>query len=210
METIARALFQSSERMAHLADGSVDLVVTSPPYPMVGLWDAHFAARCARVADALGRGEGEAAFARMHELLDPVWAEVVRVLRPGGIACVNVGDAVRTLGGDFRLYANHARVLERLCALGLTPLPDVLWRKPTNAPSKFLGSGMLPAGAYVTYEHEYILIARKGGLRRFRTAGERLLRRQSAFFWEERNRWFSDIWADLKGTVGIEMRRALL
>ena len=26
-----------------------------------------------------------------------------------------------------------------------------------------MGSGMFPAGAYVTYEHEYILVFRKGG-----------------------------------------------
>ena len=59
---------------------------------------------------------------------------------------------------------------------------------------------MLPAGAYVTYEHEYILVARKGGKRVFRTEADRAIRRQSAFFWEERNVWFSDLWVDLLGT----------
>ena len=78
-------------------------------------------------------------------------------------------------------------------------LPDILWRKPTNAPNKFLGSGMLPAGAYVTYEHEYILIVRKGGPRKFSPA-DKARRRRSAFFWEERNVWFSDVWLDLVGT----------
>jgi DNA modification methylase len=75
-----------------------------------------------------------------------------------------------------------------------------LWRKPTNAPNKFMGSGMLPAGAYVTLEHETILVARKGGKRAFLTAAEKNLRRESAYFWEERNRWFSDVWTDLRGT----------
>lgn len=61
-----------------------------------------------------------------------------------------------------------------------------------------MGSGMLPCGAYVTLEHEYILIFRKGKMRKFKTDEEKKNRRQSAFFWEERNTWFSDTW-DVKG-----------
>jgi modification methylase len=83
--------------------------------------------------------------------------------------------------------------------MGFDVLPVILWRKQTNAPNKFMGSGMLPAGAYVTLEHEYILVFRKGAKRVFKSADEKALRRRSAFFWEERNRWFSDIWLDLKG-----------
>ena len=91
---------------------------------------------------------------------------------------------------------------------GFTSLPDILWRKPTNAPNKFMGSGMLPAGAYVTYEHEYILIFRKGGKRAFdRPPRRRQLRRRSAYFWEERNVWFSDVWTDLTGDAPGSRRR---
>jgi hypothetical protein len=61
-----------------------------------------------------------------------------------------------------------------------------------------MGSGMLPSGAYVTLEHEYILVLRKGDKRRFDQTGKDR-RQRSAFFWEERNVWFSDIW-DFKGT----------
>ena len=63
-----------------------------------------------------------------------------------------------------------------------------------------MGSGMLPAGAYVTLEHEHILVLRKGNKRNFKTPEEKLRRQKSAFFWEERNLWFSDLWEDLKGT----------
>ena len=63
-----------------------------------------------------------------------------------------------------------------------------------------MGSGMLPAGAYVTLEHEYILILRKGGKREFKKESDKQNRRESALFWEERNLWFSDIWFDIKGT----------
>jgi hypothetical protein len=57
-----------------------------------------------------------------------------------------------------------------------------------------MGSGMLPAGAYVTLEHEYVLIFRKGGKRDFKTPEQKKVRTESAYFWEERNAWFSDTW----------------
>ena len=183
-----------------LDEGSVDLVVTSPPYPMIEMWDEAFGRQRPSAAEALAEGEGPRGFELMHEVLDAAWAEVHRVLRSGGIACVNIGDATRTLGEDFRLYSNHSRVLSGLQRAGFVLLPDILWRKPNNSPSKFLGSGMLPAGAYVTYEHEYILIARKGSRRQFGTPEEKSRRRESAFFWEERNLWFSDLWPDIPGT----------
>jgi DNA modification methylase len=62
-----------------------------------------------------------------------------------------------------------------------------------------MGSGMLPPGAYVTLEHEFILIFRKGEKREFKKQQEKENRQNSSYFWEERNIWFSDLW-DVKGT----------
>lgn len=185
--------------MSAIDDASVHLVVTSPPYPMIAMWDDAFAEMAPGVADLLAAERGVEAFEAMHLALDAVWAECKRVLVPGGFACINIGDATRSLGGEFCLYPNHARILSSLMGLGLTPLPDILWRKPTNAPNKFMGSGMLPAGAYVTYEHEYVLIFRNRG-RRLYSEAQKTVRGASAFFWEERNAWFSDVWSDLGGT----------
>jgi len=181
-----------------VADASVDLVVTSPPYPMIAMWDEVFAAMDPAVRGALAAGEGGAAFEAMHQQLDQVWAACWRVMKPGGTLCVNIGDATRTLAGSFRMYANHARILAAAERQGFSPLPDILWRKPTNAPNKFMGSGMYPPGAYVTYEHEYVLIFRKGERRSFNKA-DTIRRRESAYFWEERNVWFSDLWTGLTG-----------
>jgi DNA modification methylase len=186
--------------MREIPDRSVALVVTSPPYPMIEMWDATFAALHPHIRSALDRSDGMGAFSLMHAELDPVWRELHRVLIPGGFACVNVGDAVRTVAGDFTLFPNHVRILTALVALGFIPLPCILWRKPTNAPNKFMGSGMLPAGAYVTLEHEHVLIVRKGGKREFAAETARRLRRESALFWEERNQWFSDVWFELRGS----------
>jgi DNA modification methylase len=176
---------------------SVDLVVTSPPYPMIEMWDESFCAVNGRIEEALAKGQGQAAFELMHQELDRVWTECHRVLRPGGFLCVNIGDATRKVKDNFRLYSNHSRIVEYCVSTGFQSLPAILWRKQTNGPNKFMGSGMLPAGAYVTLEHEYVLVFRKDGKRVF-TKDESQRRRRSAFFWEERNRWFSDVW-ELKG-----------
>ena len=199
MQTTYKYYICNAVKMAALADRSVNLVVTSPPYPMIDMWDEIFCRQNVKIEKALKKSNGNLAFELMHQVLDRVWEEVFRVLSPGGFACINIGDATRTLGDNFALYPNHARILNATQALGFTALPCILWRKQTNAPNKFMGSGMLPAGAYVTLEHEYILILRKGGKREFTSPAAKENRRQSALFWEERNQWFSDIWMDLKG-----------
>ena len=187
--------------MSGIEDGSINLVVTSPPYPMIQMWDEHFCAANAAITEALKKSDGDRAFNLMHQDLDGVWKEMHRTMAPGAIACINIGDATRTIQGKFRLYANHARIISCLQKLGLCQLPAVLWRKTTNAPNKFMGSGMMPPGAYVTLEHEYILIFRKGAKREFPDERQKLIRRQSAYFWEERNNWFSDVWTGLPGTL---------
>ena len=200
METLHRVVVGDSRRLDRVGDDSVELVVTSPPYPMIEMWDDVFADLDASVGEALDAGEGRRAFELMHEQLDAVWSEVERVLVDGGIACVNVGDATRTVDGSFRVYQNHSRVVDAFEALGFEPLPELLWRKPVNSATKFMGSGMLPPNAYVTLEHEYVLVFRNGKRsRRFEPGAER--RYEAAYFWEERNRWFSDVWTDVRGEL---------
>ncbi|MFX0171100.1 MAG: DNA-methyltransferase [Candidatus Hodarchaeota archaeon] len=194
MKTIHEIIFANSQNMENIEDNSIILVVTSNPYPIIEIWDTLFSQQNSVIDQALNNNNGSLAFELMHKELDEVWNEVYRVLGDGGIACINVRDATRKIGVDFQLYSNHSRILKHCIEIGFQTLPGILWRKPTNAPNKFMGSGMLPPGAYVTLEHEHILILRKRGKREFKTEEEKKIRRESAFFWEERNVWFSDIW----------------
>jgi len=199
MKTLHEIYIGAAQTMQQVKDNSIELVVTSPPYPMIQMWDEIMSLQNPEIAKSLDLNKGATAFELMHLELDKVWEEVERVLIPGGFACINIGDATRTINGNFSLYPNHSRIITAFQKLGIPNLPNIIWRKQTNAPNKFMGSGMLPSGAYVTLEHEWILIFRKGGKRQFKTDEEKLRRKESSFFWEERNVWFSDMW-DLKGT----------
>lgn len=200
MKTEHRTIFSNSKNMKELSDESVDLVVTSPPYPMIQMWDDIFSQQNPIIRKKLDDDDAINAYEAMHKLLDETWEECFRVLKCGGFACINIGDATRTVNGNFSLFTNHARILRSAQEIGFHSLPCILWRKQTNAPNKFMGSGMLPAGAYVTLEHEYVLILRKGQKREFKKEKDKKSRRESALFWEERNVWFSDVWFDIKGT----------
>jgi DNA modification methylase len=191
------ALHVGDARDLALPDSSVDLVVTSPPYPMIEMWDDLFRDLDPEISEALDAGDGDRAFREMHRVLDDVWSELDRVLRKGAIACINVGDATRTVERTFQTYPNHARITDAFRELGFVSLPSILWRKPTNSTAKFMGSGMVPTNAYPTLEHEHILVFRKGGPRSFEPHSK--ARYESAYFWEERNRWFSDLWTEIRG-----------
>ncbi len=76
MKTTHRIFFENSKNMEAIPSKSVHLVVTSPPYPMIEMWDEMFAAQNSDIRDALSRKQGSVAFELMHKQLDPVWDEV--------------------------------------------------------------------------------------------------------------------------------------
>jgi DNA modification methylase len=200
MNTSHRIITDDARSLSKIDDNSVELVVTSPPYPMIEMWDDLFEELNDDIADELDSDNGRAAFEKMHNELQKVWDEVDRVLVEGGIACVNVGDATRKIDDSFRVFQNHSRVIDCFEDLGFEPLPEILWRKPVNSGAKFMGSGMLPPNAYVTLEHEYILVFRNGKDSRSFEPGSQN-RYNAAYFWEERNKWFSDMWTDITGEL---------
>ena len=61
MKSIHRTYFKSSNDMSELADNSIDLVVTSPPYPMIEMWDDMFSSQNNYIGEALNSGDGATA-----------------------------------------------------------------------------------------------------------------------------------------------------
>jgi len=204
LSTEHRIILSNSQQMPELADSTVNLMVTSPPYPMIKMWDTLFARMDPKIAQLWRELKAECReetvmqiYESIHESLAKVWREAYRVLIDGGIACINIGDATRTINGKFRLFPNHSRIIEHCERIGFTTLPYVLWKKPTTKPKykgkgAFLGSGFLPPNAYITLDCEFILVFRKGKLRQFPSHDQR--RYESAFTKKQRDEWFSQIW----------------
>jgi site-specific DNA-methyltransferase (cytosine-N4-specific) len=142
MHTQHRVIIGNSQQMPELEDGSVHLMVTSPPYPMIAMWDELFCKADQKIAELWRKLEvdGKEATVRqiytaMHDYLAQVWQETYRVLVDGGIACINIGDATRTINSKFQLYPNHSRITELFEKIGFNTLPYILWKKPTNKPA---------------------------------------------------------------------------
>lgn len=178
--TTHKIIVGDSRNMEQVKDNSVDLIVTSPPYPMIKMWDNQF------------KNAGANTYEEMHDYLSNVWRESFRVLKSGGLMCINIGDATRSIDHKFKLYPNHSKVIENCEKIGFETLPYIIWKKPSNKPNAFLGSGFLPPNGYVTLDCEFILIFRKGNIRKFEPHDEN--RYMSTFTKQERDIWFSQIW----------------
>ncbi len=199
MKTTHLLLNSDSRDLNQIDNHSIDLIVTSPPYPMIKMWDELFGQLNPAITPLIesAANNGMAAFELMHLEMNKIWDEVNRVLKPGGIACINIGDATRKFK-YFQLFSNHNKVINHFLKLGMHQLPMIHWFKPSNSPTKFMGSGTLPVAAYNTLEHEYILVFRKPPTRIFKTDAQKLNRQNSSIFWYERNKYFCDNWT-LKG-----------
>jgi DNA modification methylase len=181
----------------HQPNNTIDLIVTSPPYPMIEMWDTLFSDLNPEITSHINTNS-YTAFEKMHSELDTVWEQCAAALSEDGIICVNIGNATRTTDDlGFTLFHNRERIVNWFTQNGFTLLPSIIWQKPSNKPNSFLGSGCIPPNAYVTNDHEYILIFRKSDGRDFEPNSDH--RYMSGYFYEERNKWFSGIWRTVQG-----------
>ena len=174
----------SSIQMEEIKDSTTHLIVTSPPYPMIQKWDSLFK---------------KINFKSQHDFLNKVWRECYRILIDGGICCINIGDATRSIGGNFQCFPNYSQIVMSCFNMGFAPLIPILWKKISNRPNAFLGSGMLPPNGYISQDYEYIIILRKGKLRKFKPKDKN--RRKSSFTKKERDLWFQQVW-NIPGAKG--------
>lgn len=182
----------SADSREYIPKESVDLVVTSPPYPMIEMWDSIFDSMNSGISSYIG-SDSYKAFELMHKELDKVWESCTKACSEGGIVAINIGNATRSTEDlGFTLFHNRERIVEWFTSNGYTLLPSIIWKKPTNKPTSYLGSGCLPTSQYAVNDHEYILLFRKGDRRSFEPKSER--RYSSAYFYDERNTWFSGEW----------------
>ena len=144
---VDRIWCHSAESMPELPTSSVGLVVTSPPYHAGKSYDT------------------DASFDEYLALLERVFAEVRRVLEPGGRVVVNVANLGRR---PYLPLATHVTALmtERL---GFFMRGEVIWRKAlAQSGSCAWGSWQSAANPTLRDVHEYCLCFSKGRMDRAR------------------------------------------
>lgn len=179
--------------LSWLADESVHLVVTSPPYWTLKEYE-HSRAQLGDVED----------YEQFLIELDKVWRECARVLVPGGRVCCVVGDVCvpRKKRGRHFVMPLHADIQVRSRSLGLDCLTPILWQKIANGATEAEGNGAgfygkpYQPGAIIKNDVEYILFLRKGGEYRSPTTLQRALSMLSK---EEMQAWMRSNWSDIKG-----------
>ena len=180
--------------LAWIPDGSVHLVVTSPPY-----WTLKEYAP--GNADQMGHFDDYAYFLSQ---LDQVWRECTRVLVGGGRICCVVGDVCvpRKRGGRHYLVPLHSDIQVRARNLGLDCLQPILWHKIANGATEAEGNGAgfygkpYQPGGIIKNDIEYILFLRKGGEYRTTPVAQKAL---SMLTKAEMKSWQRSIWTDLRG-----------
>jgi site-specific DNA-methyltransferase (adenine-specific) len=148
-----------ARRMDAVADGSVALVVTSPPY---------FAGK--QYEEELERDGVPSSYLEYLELLTDVFAECVRTLEPGGRIAVNVANLGRK---PYRsLSSDVIRILEH--DLGLLLRAEVIWQKGEGASGSCAwGSYRSAANPVLRDVTERVIVASKGRFDRARPVKQR-------------------------------------
>jgi len=167
-DQLNRIYCASAQKMSELPDGCIHLMVTSPPYNAGKDYDE------------------DLSLDEYLSFLRSIWAETLRVLVPGGRACINVAN----LGRKPYLPLNKYITTDML-GLGFSMRGEVIWDKGASAAaSTAWGSWKSASNPTLRDVHEYILVFSKGDFKR-----KPLADRQSTISRDEFLEYTKSVWS---------------
>ena len=174
-----------SRQMDLLADRSVDLVVTSPPYWQLKDYGTE---------DQIGFHD---TYENYINNLNLVWKECHRVLQPGCRLCVNIGDqfARSVYYGRYKVIPIRTEIIKFCETIGFDYMGAIIWQKVTTTNTTggatIMGSYPNPRNGILKLDYEFILLFKKQGKA---PKPDPELKKQSAMAKGEWNTYFSGHW----------------
>lgn len=153
----ALIIIGDARRMDELADRSVQLIVTSPPY-----WQL----KDYGVPGQIGYNE---TYEEYLGSLAQVWTECHRVLHPGCRLCINIGDqfARAVIYGRYKVIPIRAEIIRACESIGFDYMGAIIWQKQTTmnttGGASVMGSYPYPRNGIVKIDYEFILLFKKLG-----------------------------------------------
>ncbi len=168
-----------------LADQSVHLVVTSPPYWQLKDYGT----------------DNQIGFHDTYEQyinnLNLVWKECHRVMHPGCRLCINIGDqfARSVYYGRYKVIPIRTEIIKFCETIGFDYMGAIIWQKVTTTNTTggatIMGSYPNPRNGILKLDYEFILLFKKQGKA---PKPDPVLKAQSAMTKEEWNTYFSGHW----------------
>ena len=135
-----------ARRLAALADSSIHLAVTSPPYFDAKMYSTDHPADLGNIHD----------LDPWLEQIGLVWAEVYRVLQPGRKFFLNIMNLPIRENKSFRALNLVGKNIDLCESLGFVFKRDIIWHK-TNGVRAHFGTYPYPGGILINNMHESIL-----------------------------------------------------
>lgn len=174
-----------SRCMSELADESIHLIVTSPPYWQLKDYGS----------------EHQIGFHQSYEEyvnnLNLVWSESCRVLHPGCRLCINIGDqfARSVFYGRYKVIPIRTEITKFCETIGLDYMGAIIWQKVTTCNTTggatIMGSFPYPRNGIIKIDYEFILIFKKPGVA---PAVSREIKELSKLTQKEWNEYFTGHW----------------
>lgn len=157
LKTKHRIINGDSRNMFELADNSVDLVITSPPYWQLKDYGTE---------NQIGYNDS---YEEYINHLNLVWKECYRVLDNGSRLCINIGDqfARAVYYGRYKVIPIRTEIIKFCEAIGFDYMGAIMWQKKTTSNTtggaSLMGSYPYPKNGIISIDYEFILIFKKLG-----------------------------------------------
>lgn len=171
--------------MQEVADASVHLIATSPPYWQLKDYGSN---------EQIGFNH---TYEEYINNLNLVWNECYRILDNGCRLCVNIGDqfARSVYYGRYKIIPIRTEIIKFCETIGFDYMGAVIWQKVTTCNTTggatVMGSFPYPRNGILKLDYEFILIFKKQG---FSKPASSKIKEQSKMTTEEWNQYFSGHW----------------